>query len=92
MKKTTIASILLIPLLFGCNSKSISSQQTDNPEIVVEKLFTKDGCTVYRFLDGRRVYYVTCNSSEQPQIANWSESCGKNCVRDIQVTTTTKKD
>lgn len=63
MKKLLLASCLLL-LVAGCKGKEeITTKEGD---FRVEKLFTKDGCTVYRFLDGLRlVYYTTCSGTVQ---------------------------
>lgn len=53
----------------------------------VQKLFTTEGCTVYRFLDaGDWHYFTNCTST----ITTITESCGKNCVthRDEENSTT----
>ena len=43
----------------------------------VQKLFTTEGCTVYRFHDsGRNHYFTNCTSTTTTQ----TESCGKNCT------------
>lgn len=44
----------------------------------VAKLFTHDGCTVYRFYDeGRSRYYVNCNGAT---LADHTVYCGKSCL------------
>ena len=48
----------------------------------VRKLFTTDGCTVYRFYDSNYVYFTNCPGSTQHQV-----SCGKNCWRPEKVDT-----
>ena len=45
-------------------------------EFKVEKLFTHEGCTVYRFFDDRTVYYTNCQGSTQ-------SNCGKNCEQNV---------
>ena len=45
----------------------------------VQKLFTTDGCTVYRFYDTGDYHYMTnCTST----ITTITKSCGKNCMED----------
>lgn len=44
----------------------------------VARLFTHEGCTVYRFTDHNTRYFVRCDSGDAS--AQWSESCGKNCT------------
>jgi len=62
--------------------KPAESSATVGRDFKVEKLFTYEGCTVYRFLDDRRVYYTNCQGSTQ-------SDCGKNCE---QTVTTGKAD
>lgn len=51
----------------------------------VSKLFTHEGCTVYRFYDGNDRYFTKCES--QTSATNWQESCGKNCTRAQSIST-----
>lgn len=64
--------------LSGCmEAKKAETSTSAGTEFVVDKLFTVDGCTVYRFEDGGRLrYFTNCSGSTQ-----WHESCGKNCTR-----------
>lgn len=59
MKKLTFIMILAA-LLVGCGKEANVSERTNNSQIVVDTLFTHDGCTVYRFHDVRTVYYAKC--------------------------------
>lgn len=53
----------------------------------VETLFTKDGCTVYRFMDaGYPRYFVRCGAEGRDSTA-WSQPCGKACMRPDSITT-----
>jgi hypothetical protein len=63
-----------------------SEQAITSGEFKVEKLFTHEGCTVYRFYDDRTVYYTNCNGSTQS-----SHSCGKGCTHIDNVTTENKQ-
>ncbi|WEM34458.1 DUF4884 domain-containing protein [Xanthomonas phage X1] len=76
--------------LTGCfeHSPPQEASYTQNG-IQVEKLFVKDGCTVYRFLDGniRYVYYADCSKSAT---VSYSENCGKSCERPV-VNTSSKE-
>lgn len=67
----------------ACSRQPVLVERTNNPEIVVEKLFTYDGCNVYRFNDGNSRYFAKCG-----QVAadtNWNETCGKGCSRNVGV-------
>lgn len=71
MKKTAI--ILLATILTGCGMKA--EQQIpvrQGGDYMVEKLFTVDGCTVYRFEDYGNKYFTNCRGSTQ-----WTENDGK---------------
>jgi hypothetical protein len=76
MKVLTVAIALLIS---GCGSPA--KEVSTDGDFEIGRLFTKDGCTVYRFSDaGRYVYFTNCNGS-----TNWNEICGKNCSRGVGV-------
>ncbi len=65
MKKNVISNVLGIIVLSGCllacyDEQPINTTHSNNPHYDVSKLFTKDGYTVYRFVDwGRYRYFVT---------------------------------
>lgn len=70
---TLIAACLI---LTGCAKDPIAISQTDNVDIRLEKLFTHDGCNIYRFEDfGRYHYYADCKGN-----ISFIRSCGKNCT------------
>jgi outer membrane biogenesis lipoprotein LolB len=72
----TVLTILAITLLAAC-SKPAETSTAVGTEFVVDKLFTHEGCTVYRFSDGgNKRYYTNCQGS-----TSWQEQCGKNCTR-----------
>lgn len=59
-----ILFILTLLLFTGCIKKPLEISQTENKEFAVEKLFTFDGCTVYRFSDdGGIKYFTNCKGS-----------------------------
>ncbi len=73
-------------VLAGCGEKPVSTAQTDNAAIKVERLFDHDGCTVYRFNDAGPRYFVKCRDGSTR--TEWSESypCGKSmCRREVAV-------
>jgi len=57
----TLAIIILLTLT-GCSGKPEEST-TINGEYTVERLFTHDGCTVYRFRDPGSRYFTNCQGS-----------------------------
>jgi hypothetical protein len=76
----TVLTILAITLLAGC-SKPAETSTAVGKEFVVDKLFTHEGCTVYRFSDGGIIrYFTNCQGS-----TSWQEQCGKGCTRQVGV-------
>lgn len=74
------AMAAVVVALAGC-AKPAETASRAGVDFTVERLFTHDGCTVYRFRDlGYARYFTNCSGS-----ASWVESCGKNCSRDTQV-------
>ena len=75
MKKLAIA-LASVLLLASCSKKPISSETTDNPTIQVDKLFTHDGITVYRFKDADKSVYFSKPATD----ISYMQSCGKSCT------------
>ena len=80
MKK--IFLVLVIVLFASCKRESISTER--NADFELELLFEKDGCKMYRFNDGRWVYWSTCEGQ-----TSWVESNGKTSTTH-EVNTNTK--
>lgn len=58
-------------LLAACSKAPVSSTQTDNKDITADKMFTTDGCTVYRFSDnGELHYFAHCSGDQQSSVTN----------------------
>lgn len=79
MNKTSwgwVVALGMVPMaIMGCAKDPETTQQV-NAQFKVDTLFTKDGCTVYRFFDeGRYRYFTNCRGETK-----WSEGCGKNCT------------
>ena len=53
-----ILGVILLLICFSCKQEAQSVSHNGNYQ--VEFLFEKDGCKVYRFYDGRYVYYSDC--------------------------------
>lgn len=85
--KTIAAIIISLIAIVGC-TKQAESTVAVGLEFKVDKLFTVDGCTVYRFTDGGyNRYFTNCHGS-----ASWNESCGKNCTRTVEIVGGDKRD
>lgn len=64
MKKIIIISIALLALT-ACEPKQVEEvKESSNQSYPVEKLFTVDGITVYRFEDNNRSVYFTNRTGE----------------------------
>lgn len=69
-------------MLSGCScerSVGVNQAPTNNKDIRVTKLFTHEGCSVYRFHDMEYVYYADCRGSVQ---YNTRRQSGKTTVTD----------
>ncbi len=87
MKTTTLIVAALALAVAGCMRKPVETGKSDNAEIPVDRLFTKDGCTVYRFVDGGNSrYFVRCDGAASSS-TGWNESCGKSCSRPVDIPT-----
>jgi hypothetical protein len=76
----TFLAILALAALAGC-SKPAETSTVVGKEFVVDKLFTYEGCTVYRFTDaGYSRYFTNCSGS-----TSWTEICGKNCTHQVGI-------
>lgn len=80
--KTYLILFMLLALVSCEGVKPVSIHKVGKNEATqVEKLFTIDGCTVYKFEDnGRTVHFTNCQGS-----THYQESCGKNCTRKVSV-------
>ena len=76
----TVLAIFALTLLAACGKPAETSTAVGK-EFVVDKLFTHEGCTVYRFYDGGNSrYYTNCQGS-----TSWTEQCGKGCTRQMGI-------
>lgn len=73
-----IGIALVAVALAGCAKKA--EQTTPIGEYTVDRLFTVDRCTVYRFYDGAYRYFTNCKGQVE-----WKENCGKSCQRDMNI-------
>lgn len=80
------AAAVILCSLSGCKKPAESSTSV-GVEFRVDRLFTHDGCTVYRFYDGGRSrYFAKCDGATTSRV-EWNESCGKTCTRPADVQT-----
>ena len=75
-------------LLAGCEKKPAEETSSTGVggKFRVERLFTHEGCTVYRFEDYYTRYFARCDGAASSGV-EWSESCGKSCTRPVTVPT-----
>lgn len=71
LRLAALAAILA--LLSGCDNRQPESSLRASDSYRVDKLFTVDGCTLYRFLDRSHYrYFTNCSGS-----TNYTTSSGK---------------
>ena len=75
----TALPILAALLLASCaDTTPVETKGTDNPNLAVSRMFTTDGCTVYRFYDtGYPHYFANCRGST---MTDYTKTCGKGCT------------
>jgi hypothetical protein len=94
MKKLLSALIASTLLIASCSSPGgdaarPESQSSNTPEggFDIRFLFEIDGCKLYSFKDAdRRVYFANCGNTSRADL-EFTESCGKNCVRTVRIET-----
>ena len=75
-----IIGFVTVGLLVACSEPEESIASSSNGNILVEKLFNVDGCTVYRFQDaGYNRYFSSCKTGHSEM--TYLQNCGKNCSR-----------
>lgn len=73
MKKIAFLFLACLAIV-GCDKQAETSTRA-GAEFVVDKLFTHEGCTVYRFVDGgRNRYFTNCSGST---ISSYNRQVGK---------------
>lgn len=89
MLKTLAIVALACAALIGC-TKAAETTSAAGVDFKVDRLFTHEGCTVYRFNDGYFRYYARCDAAAAT--TTWHESCGKNCSRSVGISTGTRQE
>lgn len=78
-------ALALALALCSCTNTPVATEQTSNTNMTADKLFTINGCTVYRFTDNGSYHYFTdCRGSTSSRIF-----CGKGCYRPDEIQTIT---
>ena len=86
MKLYVIATLILTAATTGCSKPPETSTKV-GVDFQVDKLFTHEGCTVYRFNDVGYRYFTNCKGAVE-----WVESCGKGCTRNQGVYGAVRED
>ena len=84
MNKKIMLSLAALAMVAGCE-KPAEAVAHAGEKFAVERLFTHDGCTVYRFSDSSKRYFTRCDGIAAQSTTTWQESCGKNCTRPVEV-------
>ena len=85
MSTKIMLSLAALAMVTGCEKPAESVAHT-GAGFTVERLFTHDGCTVYRFEDGgSNRYFTRCDGIAAQSTTTWQESCGRNCTRPVEV-------
>lgn len=70
----------MVFMLAACTKQAETSVAAGR-DFQVDRLFTVDECTVYRFADsGNWRYFTNCKGTTMT-----TENCGKNCTREVTV-------
>lgn len=81
--------LLIISVLGLAACGKVPEATVQKGEFNVERLFTVDDCTAYRFSDaGHYVYYTNCSGSTQSTI---NRQCGKTPCNETNVVNTYRK-
>ena len=84
MNTKIMLSLAALAMVAGCEKPAESVAHT-GAGFTVERLFTHDGCTVYRFSDSSKRYFTRCDGIAAQSTTTWQESCGKNCTRPVEI-------
>lgn len=86
----TLAALVL---LAGCKTDKVPEASAHvGGGYQVDRLFTHEGCTVYRFVDnGYNRYFSRCDGAAASEVS-WAEGCGKGCTRYTSVPTARGKE
>ena len=84
----SIFYVMITALVVAGCTKAPEYSSPAGREFVVDRLFTHEGCTMYRFSDGGYPrYFAKCDGDSVTAQTEWREACGKNCARQEGITT-----
>lgn len=85
MRRIALALALLAALTGCAEKKAAEASSAAGVEFSVDRLFTHDGCTVYRFSDAGHLRYFTRCDGASSSSAQWTitQPCGKGCTRTL---------
>lgn len=84
MNKKIMLTLAALAMVAGCE-KSPEAVAHTGVGFTVERLFTHDGCTVYRFKDIYNRYFTRCDGITAQSTTTWQESCGNGCTHMMEV-------
>ncbi len=79
--------VIIIVIIVLCSCKKDAERIDKHGEFNVEFLFEKDGCKMYRFYDGRTIYWANCEGRIQ---SDYVQRSGKTSTNHYEETITTK--
>ena len=77
-------ALLMLALVLAACSRTPESTIPAGVDSKVDKLFTVDGITVYRFVDNGHYVYFTSRGDVK---SSYTDSCGKHCTHTQTVQT-----
>ena len=78
MKKFVLAVIVFVMFLGFSGCKGDAKEVSQDGDFKIEFLFEKDGCKMYRFLDGGRyIYWAVANNGDTRVQSDYSVHSGK---------------
>ena len=84
MNTKIMLSLAALAMVAGCE-KPAEAVAHAGIGFNVERLFTHEGCTVFRFGDAGSRYFTRCDGVAAQSTTTWQESCGKGCTHPVEV-------
>lgn len=79
--------VFVVTAMLAACGHSVHTEKTDNPDYQLETLFTRNGCTVYRFFDVRELHWF----SDCTDAISHRMTAGKDQSRDETVQSLTQR-